>query len=219
MDQNDKNTTCAARACLRAISIADSPELFPDIKIEPSLREDLEQLRYKVAVRLEGMKSKESLLAVTSSYVNDCLGCPMSVLESKAKKTGNSSHTIVSFPIELLNHRILSACCGDFHTLILSKGFLLSPDMGNDYADVYGFGQNIYGQVTGFTKQKHIEKPVVVPFFIGKQVKLIDAKGTRSVAVTESGDIYEWGFPDIAVRKTGLLQGIEVVKIGLTFNL
>eukprot|EP00826_Nyctotherus_ovalis_P008866 TRINITY_DN12305_c0_g2_i2.p1 TRINITY_DN12305_c0_g2~~TRINITY_DN12305_c0_g2_i2.p1 ORF type:complete len:184 (+),score=58.36 TRINITY_DN12305_c0_g2_i2:82-633(+) len=32
-------------------------------------------------------------------------------------------------------------------------------------------------------------------------------------------EIYEWGFPEIKARKTGYLEAIESMKIGLTFNL
>jgi len=219
MEENDKNTTYAARMFNRTLAMCEFPDNFPPQKPISSVREDLEQLRYKIKIRLESMKHKENLLCATSSYINDCLGIEIPTLEAKMKK--EKSALVITFADELANHKIISACCGDFHTLVLSKSSILTKETETykDFTDVYGFGQNVYGQVTGSNTKKQVARPVIISHCIGRNVKHIDAKGSRSVAVTASGEIYEWGFPDIKVRQTGFLEGIEKMKIGLTFNI
>jgi hypothetical protein len=151
------------------------------------------------------MNFKESMIVGVSSYINECLGTEVSLLEVRARKA-NPDQLIVSFPGELLNLKVIAACCGDFHTLVLTKGTAITPNTKYEYTDIYGFGQNVYGQITGNTLRREIIKPEIVPFFIGKEVKLIDAKGSRSIAITSEGEIYEWGFPEIKARKTGYLE-------------
>jgi len=205
MNENDKSTLKASRVCQRAIAIADNPEVFPGKKVSQILRGDLEQLRYKINVRLDKMSFKESMILGVSSYINECLGTEVELLEMRARKA-NPNELTVSFPGELFNLKVIDACCGDFHTLVLTKGTIVAPNTKDEYTDIYGFGQNIYGQITGNTLKKNIVRPEIVPFFIGKEIKSIDAKGSRSVAITSEGEIYEWGFPDIKARKTGYLE-------------
>lgn len=218
MGDSDKSTVRASGVCQRAIAIADSPEIFSGSKVTQAFRGELEQLKYKVNVRLEKMSFKRSMIVAVSSYINECLGTEVSILEVRGRKASPNQLT-VSSPSELLNLKVIAACCGDFHTLVLTKGCVLAPDSKDEQTDVYGFGQNVYGQVTGNSLKKEVVKPELVPFFIGREVRLIDAKGSRSVAVTAAGEIYEWGFPEVKARKTGYLEAIESMKIGLTFNL
>ncbi len=214
MEENDKSSTQAGRIFQRTVAIVDNPTLFPGSRLDPGLREDLQQLMYKVQVRLESMEHKEYLLAATSPYINDCLGAKLSALESRLKKEKLQKNTLIcALHDDLANHRVLAACCGDFHTLVLSQGatkFGSDANVEDNYlnwADVYGFGQNIHGQVLGLSNPiKHVATPTIVPFFIGKHIKLIAAKGSRSVAIGASGDIYEWGFPEIVAHKSGYLE-------------
>ena len=214
MNDNDKSTMRASRIWQKTAVIADHPKLFPNnSKFSQTIRGDLEQLKYRINIRLDNMKSKQSMLVATSPYINDCLGTEVSILETKERNASKHQLT-ASFPSEFHNLKILAACSGDFHTLVLTKGSVLFPDSEDDTIDLYGFGQNIYGQVTGNSLKKQIIRPEIIPFFIDKDVKLIDAKGTRSVAVIGTGDIYEWGFPDIEPRRTGYLEVLFYLNLG-----
>ena len=69
---------------------------------------------------------------------------------------------------------------------------IIAKDIGE--TDVIGFGFNQHGQVDGIPSQDSILYPKIIPFFIGKRVKLVGACRSRSVALTEDGSVYEWGF-------------------------
>lgn len=51
------------------------------------------------------------------------------------------------------------------------------------------------GQVDGVPSDKPVLKPKIVPFFEGRyKIKLVAASRSRSIAVTDQNEVFEWGF-------------------------
>ena len=114
---------------------------------------------------------------------------------------GSDESTKESFVVinELINKKISSIATGDFHTIVVAELLKSEKDLENintdiGDTDVIGFGFNKHGQVDGIPSQDSILYPKVVPFFIGKRVKIVGACRSRSVALTQDGSVYEWGF-------------------------
>jgi len=72
---------------------------------------------------------------------------------------------------------------------------------------------------------KSILTPKIVPFFrcSGKHVVKIAARRSRSLAITDTNDVYEWGFvgsDSMQFKKLFTLPGpCKEVEIGLEFNI
>ena len=84
-----------------------------------------------------------------------------------------------------------------------------------------GWGYNIHGQIDGAPSDDAVLRPKVVPFFIGKRVKIVAASRSRSMAVTEDNEIFEWGFSesDQFSQFASFDEEVADVKLGSTFTL
>ena len=73
-----------------------------------------------------------------------------------------------------------AVAAGDFHSIVLTES-----------GDIYSWGENTFGQL-GDGTTKAINKPHLIKGIAGKVVS-IAAGDYYSVALTENGDIYNWG--------------------------
>jgi RCC1 and BTB domain-containing protein len=95
---------------------------------------------------------------------------------------------IINAPIY---EKVVQISCGSDHSLLLTKS-----------GDLYGFGRNKYGQI-GCGNNINQWEPIKINRFTEKKIISIACGGQHSLALTDTGKVYSWGF-----NKTGQL-GID----------
>ncbi|CAI2178449.1 6656_t:CDS:2 [Funneliformis geosporum] len=84
---------------------------------------------------------------------------------------------------ENLNPFFLNVVCGENHCLALTKD-----------GEVYSWGSGRFGQLGHGELTDLSEKPTVIEFFQGLRVKKISCGGWHSAVITDSGDLYTFGW-------------------------
>jgi len=85
---------------------------------------------------------------------------------------------------DLNGNHIVDICCGGVHSLVLTID-----------RDIYAWGSNLYGQI-GNGKYGHDEYQLM-PYhlgFGGQKVKAISCGFWHSMALTEAGNVFSWGW-------------------------
>ncbi|CAM8947795.1 unnamed protein product [Rhodiola kirilowii] len=96
---------------------------------------------------------------------------------------GNSSDLFIPQPIQALQGmHIKQIACGDSHCLALSME-----------GDVWSWGRNQNGQLGLGTSEDSLV-PQKVQAFQGTSIKMVAAGAEHSVAVSEDGELYGWGW-------------------------
>lgn len=99
----------------------------------------------------------------------------------------------------LLNRKVLSIACGDAHSVALVVGMgsydekIVNRDGVEYLCDVMAWGDNNLGQVSGDITVDKYPVPVVLPQFVGKKILHVSCYRSKSCAVEQGGNIYEWG--------------------------
>ena len=113
---------------------------------------------------------------------------------------------------EFKNRKVLQVACGDHHTLVLVQGSIfnlydvskvltrwsniinVNIEKKSDHIngrdetnDVFGWGENTCGQITGNSSLGFVEKPTIIKKFIGKNIKGIAACRASSMCYDDSG--------------------------------
>jgi alpha-tubulin suppressor-like RCC1 family protein len=102
-------------------------------------------------------------------------------------QVGNGKYESVSevaqLNSKLKEENIIDVCCGDWHSMALTSS-----------GQLFAWGDNKYGQI-GHDKDE-IRKPVPVRLmgFNDEKIKSIACGSMHSMALTEKGDVYSWGF-------------------------
>lgn len=196
------------------------------------LQSDLEQLKLLVQVKLQKAqsesKSKEvfNQFKIAGTNLNGSLGIGTEDSQSPEDSI---------FRLEQFNQRkIFEIAVGDFHTLVVASGCncvdplndaCLGKDKCSGGADLYAWGFNIHGQCDGAPSEEPVLVPRIVPFFSINRMKIskIAARRSRSLAVTESNEVYEWGFVGSENEQFTKICELPMkclqVEIGLEFNL
>lgn len=127
---------------------------------------------------------------------------------------GDCRDVFIPTPVPGLSGKaILSAACGDTHTLVLMDG-----------GEVFSFGRNQNGQLgTGTDADSLVPLPVTA--LQGKQVVSVACGAEHSVCCTNEGEVYAWGWGrygnigdgecsdrSLPVRVMGL-EGVKVVSV------
>lgn len=74
----------------------------------------------------------------------------------KMAKFKNSSNPIFPYYPQFRHRSVESVACGDFHALILVKGSINKDELskrGVFETEVFGYGENTVGQITGKASQ------------------------------------------------------------------
>lgn len=132
---------------------------------------------------------------------------------------------------QLQKRKLYKVVCGDFHTLALcSSCSCVRPTFdrcqGKDSCKggsvVMGWGFNVHGQVDGISSEQSVLRPRIVGKLLGKQIQNIAASRSRSIAVTASGEVLEWGLREgEQFQVIGQLPETNVtqIELGSAFNL
>ena len=188
--QNSANIWISQREYLRSRSLIERK--LSDYKEDYDLNKylgELEQIYYSIKIKVDSQKTDQmNYMQIGGSNTNGTCGI------------GNDESTKDSYKAlnEFYNCKISSVATGDFHTLVICEVMTtkdskeIDTNAGN--TDILSFGLNQYGQVDGIPSFESILYPKVISFFIGKRPRLVSACRSRSVALTEDGKVYEWGF-------------------------
>jgi RCC1 and BTB domain-containing protein len=84
--------------------------------------------------------------------------------------------------------KVVQISCGCNHSLLLTKS-----------GDLYGFGHNRYGEI-GCGNNKNQWEPIKINIINEEKIISIACGGQHSLALTDTGKVYSWGF-----NKTGQL--------------
>lgn len=144
------------------------------------------------------------------------------------------------FRLEQFNQkRVFEIAVGDFHTLVLASGCNCTDPIDSSCqgqftceggCNLYAWGFNIHGQCDGMPSEQSVLLPKIVPYFFvhGIQIQKIAARRSRSIAISNDDEVFEWGFVGSDLegsehqqfRKLCRLPGkCKQVEIGLEFNL
>ncbi|CAG8688915.1 16472_t:CDS:2, partial [Funneliformis mosseae] len=82
-----------------------------------------------------------------------------------------------------LNTFFVNVVCGENHCLALTKD-----------GEVYSWGSGRFGQLGHGELTDSLEKPMVIEFFQGLRVKKISCGGWHSAVITDSDDLYTFGW-------------------------
>lgn len=201
--KNSKNIWKSQVEYLRARSLIEEKlSKYPeDYDLNKYLGE-LEQIYYSIKVKVQQEKpTSKSYMQIGGNNTNGTCG--------NGSDESTKDHYIALD--ELYAKKISSVATGDFHTLIVCE--ILKQDKETDGVntnvgdtDIIAFGLNQHGQVDAIPSQDSVLYPKVVPFFIGKKPKLVSACRSRSVALTEDGKVYEWGFVGSEKKQFNILH-------------
>lgn len=115
----------------------------------------------------------------------------------KMSKYRNSTNLIFPYFPQFRHRKVLQVVCGDFHTLFLVGGSLgvNQPKETNNLwsTEVFGFGENTVGQITGKERKVIYKEPVLISQLSGKGIEGVWASRQSSLAYDRNGSIYEWG--------------------------
>ena len=140
---------------------------------------------------------------------------------------------------EFTNRKIHAFATGDYHSVLIASetGCVdtidgkASGSNSNGGTDVYSWGLNSHGQVTGFPTEEPIGVPKIVPYFnMNRNVEIshIAVSRSRCIAVSnQTMEVYEWGYRlgedsdtmpqfEVIFRLPGPVKQVEA---GLEFNL
>jgi hypothetical protein len=141
---------------------------------------ELEQIHYSIKIKVQNkQKSAKNYFLIGGNNTNGTCGIG----------SDEPTHDMYVPLDELFAKKISSVATGDFHTLVVCQTF-----QKNSQTDIIGFGMNQQGQIDGNPAEESILSPKIISYFIGKQPRLVAAWRSKSVWLTETGDIYEWGF-------------------------
>lgn len=96
------------------------------------------------------------------------------------QKCQSVSPYIISFKSN--NRRIVDVCCGRYHSLMLT-----------DFGQVYSWGYNWDGECGNGNRDEQLT-PYKINGFNNKKVIAISCGGAHSMALTESGEVFSWGY-------------------------
>jgi alpha-tubulin suppressor-like RCC1 family protein len=82
---------------------------------------------------------------------------------------------------------------------------------------VYGFGSNT-GRVIADSDEVNVKTPRRIPYFDGKLIRDIKLDRNFAAAITENGDLLQWGtgFSATATQPTPTLSGKDLVKLAIS---
>jgi RCC1 and BTB domain-containing protein len=105
----------------------------------------------------------------------------------------------------LNNNTIAQIKCGYWHTFVLSE-----------CGDLYGFGYNTDGEI-GCGNTAHQLTPIKINGFDGKKIASIACGGGHSLALTESGSVYSWGWNPYGQLGVGNYKN-ELIPVKIILN-
>ena len=96
-------------------------------------------------------------------------------------------------------HRATMAACGEKFTLVLDGNYRYTQACSNVYIasdQVYSFGDTSDGclGIDYDEKEQSVYKPRLVEKLVGVQVTTIEAGPRHAACITNSGELYCWGF-------------------------
>ncbi|XP_015608978.1 RCC1 and BTB domain-containing protein 1 isoform X3 [Cephus cinctus] len=97
--------------------------------------------------------------------------------------SSNQTHTPASICMNLSDKFVIDIACGSHHSLVLT-----------DEGEVYAWGQNNCGQVGSGISSNQCAPRKVNSSLSTKKVISIACGQTSSIAVTDNGDVYAWGY-------------------------
>lgn len=104
---------------------------------------------------------------------------------------------------------IVDVCCGDWHSLALTST-----------GEVYAWGDNQFGQI-GNGSSKTMESTPVKLEFESHSIIAISCGSLHSMALTEKGDVFAWGFNSygqLGVGNTLDMSKPKLIKMNLSFK-
>lgn len=108
--------------------------------------------------------------------------------------------------------KVKKVVLGDFHSLALTEdGNVYSWGYGGRPGYLFGYVLSQAGAL-GHGNKEHRFYPKCIEFFVENNIKIVDiAAGIRhSVAVSESGDVYTWGYGEHGMLGNGANKDSEV---------
>eukprot|EP00347_Sterkiella_histriomuscorum_P023980 403332724 len=187
---------------------------------------ELEQLKYTIQIHKPKLSQSDlyNQFRITGSNINGTLG-----IGSEEAERDERVHVLPQFNMR----KLYQIAVADFHTLALASSCNCVDQFKdrckgefecNGGSVLFGWGFNMHGQVNGMPSERPVLMPKIVPFFEGrKQVKLIAACRSRSIAVTAENEVYEWGFTGEEGQQFQKLydlpEDVQEIALGTEFNM
>jgi alpha-tubulin suppressor-like RCC1 family protein len=125
-------------------------------------------------------------------------------------KGTNGNHSETPEMNEFLSTKcIVDVCCGDWHSLALTST-----------GEVYAWGDNQFGQI-GNGSSKTMESVPAKLIFQGHSIIAISCGSLHSMALTENGFVFAWGFNNygqLGVGNTLNMSKPKLIEMNLSFK-
>jgi len=187
-----------------------------------------EELRLTYSLRYTREANTTSTIAVTGANIQSYL---LGLGDGSEIKENKSLFKVLP---EFRNRKVLSVACGEHHTLALVEGDIFNLYTPEDLKakgrgtfgapDLFGWGENSCGQITGYETTQNLRKPTVIRHFMGVDIQGIHASRANSIAYDSNGNVYEWGHRptgDVSVQITfneNVNKKIQAVRLGNQFS-
>ncbi|XP_034328903.2 RCC1 domain-containing protein 1 isoform X2 [Magallana gigas] len=188
-----QSRTATLNEIVITVSHDDEHTIFSSLKVEKEMKrpEIVSTVRDKIVTIFDKR--------VYHSHEDSLTGKLMYSAETQVLHAGGTDSTLflveekklkmikvipeISLPIEIcLDFRVSEISCGKEHALILTNS-----------GDVYSCGGGSRGQL-GLGHVETRERPCLVEDLTGVRMKCVGAGGWHSIAISELGDLYVWGW-------------------------